>query len=495
MGDAGVAQDSHAYVTVLYDDTHARAVRALGVSLAKTGTKADLVLLVGGDVTERARAILSGDGWKLQDLKTMPSALAPSLQYARLQAWMLMDYSKVILLDANMLVLEAVDDLFGCGGVCGIVGQSELLNNALLVLEPSAEVYKSMMEAAATTFSFSGDDKGFLNSYWPDFAACDFFDPDKRGAIKSTSRAGHTCHRLPNRYTGDLFTMTINANLGMVRTQKVMPDEWWRARNVRIIHFNMWGLHPWQWYAAPFFPYRELWQMTASSDVPGPTLEATPSPLLFLLPVAIAAVMLKTFSSRGALSRLMEWLYCCFIRLHHSLTPLMGWCSGEKAVTPSAAASADIMDAVWAACSITWGGTALLCAVHAGTRAVPPDASLLQSWFIFLLWVAAVLPTLWAPYLRVMYIHGKECCHLDSSDSSDARQPMHPSPLAESCTMLGCWLLLCALIPITAMQSPVANLPLAAGQSCPHSTALLLALLLYDPDLPDNKQPDEPKFR
>lgn len=37
---------------------------------------------------------------------------------AHASAWSLIEYKQVILLEDNMLVLENIDDLFSCSGIC-----------------------------------------------------------------------------------------------------------------------------------------------------------------------------------------------------------------------------------------------------------------------------------------------------------------------------------------------------------------------------------------
>ncbi|CAM9880469.1 unnamed protein product [Ectocarpus sp. 4 AP-2014] len=180
---AAAAQPSRrAYATLLYSD-FIEGTRALGQSLRESGTSADTVVLVTPDVQQETREKLAEDGWIVRPVavETNPNQNFQSrlvFVYTKLLiVEMEEEYDRVVFLDADTLVLENIDELFECEPFCAVMRHSELLNSGVLVITPSKELYGHMHDLIGELDSYTGGDQGFLNSFYPYFAACPAFEP------------------------------------------------------------------------------------------------------------------------------------------------------------------------------------------------------------------------------------------------------------------------------------------------------------------------------
>jgi alpha-N-acetylglucosamine transferase len=170
-----------AYVTTLCNgDGYLPGVLVLGRSLEATGTQADRVVMVTPDVTTDAREELAKRGWavRLVDPVANPSLdkmLYPRFEtvFTKLCAWQLSDYERVVLLDADTLVLQNVDDLFDRPGFAAAPDffMPDRFNSGVMVLEPSQDVFDRMLAALKQHGSYDGGDQGFLNEFLGDWYA------------------------------------------------------------------------------------------------------------------------------------------------------------------------------------------------------------------------------------------------------------------------------------------------------------------------------------
>eukprot|EP00931_Biecheleriopsis_adriatica_P046769 TRINITY_DN26897_c0_g1_i1.p1 TRINITY_DN26897_c0_g1~~TRINITY_DN26897_c0_g1_i1.p1 ORF type:complete len:456 (+),score=54.29 TRINITY_DN26897_c0_g1_i1:18-1385(+) len=114
--------DRCAYVCTLWgrDPQHILGAMVLGYSLRRAGTKHDLVILYASDVPQDAVAFLRRVGWHPYPVDYVFASERlfsnPRNRFAgvftKLRALSLIEYSKVILLDSDLLVLQNIDDLF-----------------------------------------------------------------------------------------------------------------------------------------------------------------------------------------------------------------------------------------------------------------------------------------------------------------------------------------------------------------------------------------------
>ncbi|KMZ76370.1 putative glucuronosyltransferase PGSIP6 [Zostera marina] len=283
LGVWGRSGSGKAYVTLLYGDEFLLGVRVLGKSIENTGTTEDRIVLVSDGVSDYAKKLLQADGWivELISLLANPNQVRPKRfwgVYTKLKIFNLTKYKKVVYLDADTIVLKDIDDLFKCGRFCANLKHSERLNSGVMVVEPSENLFNDMMSKVNSLYSYTGGDQGFLNSYYKGFPNAHVFMPNV-----SSDRKIPEMERLSTLY---------NADVGLyMLANKWMVDE----KDLRIIHYTLGPLKPWDWWTAWLLKPVDVWQNVRKQLNPSlPGTEGGRNPneqffvkILFVLPLCI----------------------------------------------------------------------------------------------------------------------------------------------------------------------------------------------------------------
>ncbi|KAK1260842.1 putative glucuronosyltransferase PGSIP6 [Acorus gramineus] len=246
------ARTSEAYVTLLYGDEFLLGVRVLGKSIRDTGSTKDMVVLVSDGVSDYAKKLLQADGWMVEKISLLanPNQIRPKRfwgVYTKLKIFNMTNYKKVVYLDADTIVIKSIEDLFKCGRFCANLKHSERLNSGVMVVEPSEKVFKDMMSKVNTLPSYTGGDQGFLNSYYAGFASAHVFDPTLSWDVVN-SRPVPEMERLSTLY---------NADVGLyMLANKWMVEE----KELRVIHYTLGPLKPWDWWTAWLLKPVDIWQ-------------------------------------------------------------------------------------------------------------------------------------------------------------------------------------------------------------------------------------------
>lgn len=222
-----------AYVTTLCNgEGYLPGVEALGKSLEAHGTEAPRIALLTPDVSTDARERLSGQGWELRDVEPLDNPNPQTVHlferfrnvYTKLRAWELVDLEKVVLLDADLITLQNIDDLFDRPALAAAPDffLPDRFNSGLVVLEPSKETFRRMLEALWETPSYDGGDQGFLNNFFSDWYAMD------------------VSHRLPAGYNLQSFIFQF------LRGHESLEQA--LQREAKVIHYSV--QKPWQAKAA-----------------------------------------------------------------------------------------------------------------------------------------------------------------------------------------------------------------------------------------------------
>src|ERR1700722_3537530 len=148
------------YVTTLtHGDAYAPGVEALGRSLKATGTREAMLLMVTPDVPAAARHRLADQGWTLREIEPVQNPTPAAQQlfprfdkvFTKLRAWELEAFDKVVLLDADMVVLQNLDDLFERPELAAAPDflLPDRFNSGSMVLEPSRDKLARMLRRLA----------------------------------------------------------------------------------------------------------------------------------------------------------------------------------------------------------------------------------------------------------------------------------------------------------------------------------------------------------
>lgn len=277
-------------MTLLYGDEFVLGVRVLGKSIRDTGSSKDMVVLVSDGVSNYAKKLLQADGWKVEliSLLTNPNQIRPKRfwgVYTKLKIFNMTMYKKVVYLDADTIVVKNIEDLFQCSRFCANLKHSERLNSGVMVVEPSNSLFKDMMSKVNSLPSYTGGDQGFLNSYYGDFVNARLFEPNLATDVRK-SRPVPEMERLSTLY---------NADVGLyMLANKWMVDE----RELKVIHYTLGPIKPWDWWAAWLVKPVEVWQnvrMQLKESLPGTGGGTNPSErllikFLFAFPIIVLLI-------------------------------------------------------------------------------------------------------------------------------------------------------------------------------------------------------------
>ncbi|KAK3200275.1 hypothetical protein Dsin_023690 [Dipteronia sinensis] len=158
-----------AYVTILHSsEAYVCGAIALAQSIIRTHSKRDLVLLYDKSISSNSLRGLRAAGWKTKWISRIHSPFAKKnsyneWNYSKLRIWQLIKYDKVIFIDADLLILKNIDNLFVLPELSAAANDLTLFNSGLMVVEPSLCKFEDMMLKSFEIGSYNGGDQGFLN--------------------------------------------------------------------------------------------------------------------------------------------------------------------------------------------------------------------------------------------------------------------------------------------------------------------------------------------
>lgn len=166
-----IETDKLAFAT-LTTPAFAMGVVSLGHTLHKYhGNKYDYVCLVTPDVNETWIKVLS-QWWKIVKVPGYRPFKSFRRSWAKLYIWDLTEYSKIVYLDSDMLVMGPIDELFGYPELSCACDPDppQICNTGVLVVEPKSGMLEDMKRTAKTTKLIRGiGDQSFINSYFKSF--------------------------------------------------------------------------------------------------------------------------------------------------------------------------------------------------------------------------------------------------------------------------------------------------------------------------------------
>lgn len=171
-----------AFVTLVTSDSYVVGALVLAHSLRQVGATRRLICMVTSNLAAdsvtslkevyEVRFVTPLDSSDERNLRLLGRPdLGPT--FTKVQLWSFNDLDKVVFLDADMLVLQNIDDLFEREelSACADVGWPDCFNSGLFVARPRPETYNALLRMAQTQGSFDGGDQGLLNDFFSDWAS------------------------------------------------------------------------------------------------------------------------------------------------------------------------------------------------------------------------------------------------------------------------------------------------------------------------------------
>ncbi|MFT4184740.1 MAG: glycosyltransferase [Rhizobium sp.] len=191
-----------AFVTLVTNADYAMGALALARSIALTHTRADMVVLHTGGVSDNDLAPLEELHCRLVDVDHLPlsdafnerhargnlhanapftkgrkpSFHSPLDNFCKLRLWQLIDYDTCVFIDADALVLKNIDRLFdypefsAAPNVYESLADFHRMNSGVFVAKPSLATFDSMLKRLDQPGVFwRRTDQTFLETFFPDW--------------------------------------------------------------------------------------------------------------------------------------------------------------------------------------------------------------------------------------------------------------------------------------------------------------------------------------
>eukprot|EP00835_Amoeboradix_gromovi_P003712 NODE_256_length_12667_cov_0.196292.p3 type:complete len:373 gc:universal NODE_256_length_12667_cov_0.196292:1785-667(-) len=163
---------SHAYCTIVTTEDYIIAAQTLAKSL-KRFSQIPLVAIVNRNMNYQPlvpyfNIIVPVEPIYSRDNRINLIDRPLESTFTKFYAWTL-NYSKVVYLDSDMIILKNIDELFKNDELSAVsdVGWPDCFNSGLLVLKPNYATFEQLRFQAVEFGSFDGADQGLLNDYFP----------------------------------------------------------------------------------------------------------------------------------------------------------------------------------------------------------------------------------------------------------------------------------------------------------------------------------------
>lgn len=226
-----------AVATLLTAPSYVEGALVLGHSLQKIGWPHETLLMTNSVISISDREKLKKFWSRIVDVEPIANPNAPEKMgfsyydclYTKLRIWEQTDYSKIIYIDSDAVVLGPLDEMLVRGSFAAVPCSwtPDEFNAGILAIEPSQQLFDDMVTKIADTPSHDGSDQGFLNRYFEGW-----FE-------------GPPIARLPQIFNASQYIYLYHAPW-----HKILDD-------MRILHFT--GDKPWKLRTKIGLAIQKLW--------------------------------------------------------------------------------------------------------------------------------------------------------------------------------------------------------------------------------------------
>ncbi|CAI5714496.1 unnamed protein product [Peronospora destructor] len=294
-----------AYVTVHYEGTSRDAEYVLGVqvmmhSIKMTGSPYDLVVLASESVSEKSKALFRSMGCRVLDVTNIKNPFVggtlrnQNFIYTlnKLHVWNMIEYDRVVYLDADNVLIRNADELFLCGKFCAVFMNPCHFHTGLLVVTPSSTEYQRLLNALGHLESFDGADQGFLSSMYSKML--------RKAKLFTPMQASYTGVELEGLKKSKSEPKGMRLPVGYNINHKYFYEQYhWKLfylRQFASMTSPISPVKPWYWWAGFLMDLHAVWHdiratLPASQERYGAE-EAVKTLLVFFSSLALLAAVL-----------------------------------------------------------------------------------------------------------------------------------------------------------------------------------------------------------
>ena len=174
----------YSYISILTTDNYLFGALVLWKSLLDTKPKYPFHLLVSPNLSDETFFLLEKSGVPLIKITPIKNPILNNpkdrryYNYSKLNMWNLKQFDKIVYLDADMVVMHNIDELFGKPNLSStnsggwLPGKKDWtkMNSGLIVLQPSENIFNHMKSQVGFIEKEKGKgDQAFLHEYYNDW--------------------------------------------------------------------------------------------------------------------------------------------------------------------------------------------------------------------------------------------------------------------------------------------------------------------------------------
>mmetsp|Transcript_1671 Transcript_1671/g.5843 ORF Transcript_1671/g.5843 Transcript_1671/m.5843 type:complete len:342 (+) Transcript_1671:86-1111(+) len=160
-----------AYITSITSSSYVPGALVMAKSLHNTGSPVQRVVLITEDVHQNDVSLLETMYHNVILVDKIESPYSKNLiqkrwetTFTKLQIWAQTQFHKLVFLDADVIVRSNIDHMFNFRALSAAMDCCDHFNSGVMVLEPSLDTYRDMMDNLDKYPSYDASDQGFLQS-------------------------------------------------------------------------------------------------------------------------------------------------------------------------------------------------------------------------------------------------------------------------------------------------------------------------------------------
>jgi len=269
----------YAFVAIHYEWTPNDAAYILGtpvlissITRHTVDKHVDILILTAPGVAESSKLAFTQLGGRVIEVENinanyehnpnLAGAYNPRFAHVmnKLHIWNLVEYERVIYLDADCIVINDMLEVFETAPrFAAVMLESTIIHTGMLVVKPDRQEFENLLKKLPTTFSHDGADQGFLISVFN-------HDTLKSALLLPEDgldfRNAPTGRLLPNHNLNALWYMEHFSWKWIAKIDAKFTD--WEYPAYSLTYPGVYVLKPWAWYCYPILESHWVWFLERS---------------------------------------------------------------------------------------------------------------------------------------------------------------------------------------------------------------------------------------